>query len=322
MDIKIIEKLSVVSEEEQRILDGQTCIDRELYMQGTPDIINSKKLLEHGKLITLRPHTRFIDFPSHTHDYVEMVYMCAGETTHIVNGNEINLRTGELLMLNQKAIHQVCRAEEKDIAVNFIVLPEFFTGVLSQMEEESPLRRFLVDCLCAGEPGPGFLYFQASGMQSVQNLVENLLSTLLTDFPMKRRISSLTMSLLFLELSSHTEMLYAPEHEAVLRVLEYVESNYVSGSLTELAEHLHYDMVWLSREIKRRTGSTYTQLVQKKRLAQAGFLLRNTHRNVAEISSAVGYENVSYFHRLFFGEYGITPKEYRDTVKLQEKTLF
>lgn len=86
----------------------------------------------------------------------------------------------------------------------------------------------------------------------------------------------------------------------------------MSGSLSELAQMLHYDLSWLSREIKRKTGKTFTRLVQEKRLAQAAFLLKNTAWNVAEISVAVGYENVSYFHRIFFDAYGKSPKHYRD----------
>lgn len=117
----ILTHLCRITKEEQSILDGRTTIDRGLYMQGQSNIINAKKLLE----ITLRPHTRFIHFPEHTHDYVEMVYMCSGETTHIVNGKRIRLEQGNLLLLSQSATHEICRAEEKDVAVNFIVLPVF-----------------------------------------------------------------------------------------------------------------------------------------------------------------------------------------------------
>jgi AraC-like DNA-binding protein len=108
------------------------------------------------------------------------------------------------------------------------------------------------------------------------------------------------------------------EDAAVFQVLRYVETNYVQGSFAEISQRLHYDPSWLSREIKRETGKTYTRLVQEKRLAQAAFLLKNTDRNVADIAIAVGYENVSYFHRLFAKYYGRSPRNYR----LQEKTLF
>ena len=42
-----------------------------------------------------------------------------------MNGKSIRLKPGELLFLGQKAAHQVCPAGRDDIAVNFIVLPEF-----------------------------------------------------------------------------------------------------------------------------------------------------------------------------------------------------
>ena len=97
MDAKLLQQLSVITAEEQEILAGRGDIDRSIYMQGQGRTINSRKLLASGKLITIRPHTRFIHFPEHTHDYVEVVYMCAGQTVHIVNGKQIRLEQGDLL---------------------------------------------------------------------------------------------------------------------------------------------------------------------------------------------------------------------------------
>ena len=315
MDAKLLQQLSVITAEEQEILNGRVDIDRSIYMQGQGSTINSRKLLASGKLITIRPHTRFIHFPQHTHDYVEVIYMCCGETTHIVNGKQIRLEQGDLLFLNQSATHEVCRAGQQDVAVNFIVLPEFFSAPLSMIgEEETPLRKFLVDCLCAQNSGTGYLYFDVSEVKPIQNLLENLLWILIQETPAKRKISQMTMALLFMQLLGHTETLNTDDQEdaVVWQVLRYVESSYVHGSFGELAERLHYDASWLSREIKRKTGKTYTQLVQEKRLAQAAFLLRNTDRNVSDIAYAVGYENISYFHRIFAEAYGQSPKHYRD----------
>lgn len=53
--------------------------------------------------------------------------MCQGTTTHIVNGNQVVLEQGDLLFLNQNAVQEILPAGEYDIAVNFIVLPEFLT---------------------------------------------------------------------------------------------------------------------------------------------------------------------------------------------------
>lgn len=315
MNESILKGLRIITAEEQAILDGRTTIDRELYMGGKDNTINAQKLLSAGKLITLRPHTRFIHFPEHTHDYVEVVYMCMGETVHIVNGNRITLSQGELLFMNQRATHEVCKAEEQDVAVNFIVLPAFFNSVLAAIgEEETPLRRFLVDCLCGQSTGAGFLHFRVADIVPVQNLIENLLYILLQETPNRRKMSQMTMALLFMQLMGHTETL-ASQEEDIFRVLSYVESHYAHGSLTELSELLHRDIAHLSREIKKKTGRTYTQLVQERRLAQAAFLLKSTNRNVDDIAQAVGYENLGYFHRIFREAYALSPRGYRMQIR-------
>ena len=314
MDERILARLGVVTNEEAQILLGRTSIDRSIYMNdGSRDVITGKKLLEQGKLITVRPHTRFVHFPAHTHDYVEIVYMCRGETTHVVNDTRIVLSEGELLLMGQNTRQEILPAGEGDIAVNFIVQPEFFGGTLDFLgSEETPLRDFIVRCLCGDNPS-GYLHFKVADVKPVQNLVENLLWTLITDTPNRRSINQLTMGLLFVQLLNHTDKLTVgnKEQDAIVWVLRYIEEHFADGSLTEIADMLHYDVTWLSREIKRRTGKTYTELLQEKRLSQAAWLLRNTSQKVADIGISVGYENLSYFHRIFAQHFGISPKRYR-----------
>ena len=314
MNAALLAKLSSDTEEERKILRGERQIDRSLYMDGSRDVISGDKLLEPGQIITIRPHTRFIAFPEHSHDYVEMVYMCRGQTVHRVNGAGLILREGELLMLGQNARQAIEPAKEGDVAVNFIVRPAFFGGILSYLgEEETPLRRFLVSCLVGGNEA-GYLHFRVSDVLPVQNLVENLVYTLTEEIPNRRGILQSTMGLLFMQLLNHTDVLRfeSEEQNAVLRVLRGIEEHYTDGSLSEIAEALHYDLPYLSRLIRQTTGKNYTELLQEKRLSQAAWLLRNTDRRVDEIARSVGYENISYFHRLFAARFGLSPKKYRD----------
>lgn len=321
MNKALLARLQTITAEERMLLDGPAAINRELYMQEGSSVVNASKQLPTGKLITARPHTRFVHFPRHTHDYVEVIYMCKGQTTHILNGNELKLKEGALLFLNQSTTHEVCTAGAEDIAVNFIILPDFFAVPLSMIGGEyTPLRKFLVDCLCEQNTGAGYLHFDVSQVTSIQNLLENLLWMLLHDPHTRLDICQMTAALLLMELMSHTETLLNDEREnsVMFQVLQYVETHYAKCSFSELTKKLRYEPSWLSREIKRRTGKTYTQLVQDKRLAQAAFLLRNTQRNISEISVAVGYDNISYFHRIFEKVYGKSPRHYR----LQERSLF
>lgn len=68
----------------------------------------------------------------------------------------------------------------------------------------------------------------------------------------------------------------------------------------------------LSRMIKRGTGANFTELLQRKRLSKAVQLLCDTSLSVNDIIAAVGYENNSYFHRVFRERYQLTPKEFQE----------
>ena len=319
---EITDKLMPINDEEKIILNGGG-INENLYNVPGSSVIESRLLLSRGKLITARPHTRFVHFPRHTHDYVEAIYMCMGKTTHYINGNEVILKSGELLFLSQNAEQEILPAGTEDLAVNFIILPEFFdTAVMMMGDEETPLRKFLVDCMKNNSENAGYLHFKVSDIVPVQNLIENLLWSLLHKNTNRRRIIQNTMGLLFLHLMDYTERLEYGDNrdEAIIKALSYIENNYASASLTELARRQHYDFAWYSREIKKKTGSTFTELVQQKRLSQAAFMLKNTDINIAGIAIKTGYDNISYFHRIFKEKFGLTPHEYRVQIRTQNQS--
>ncbi len=126
-------RLRVITPEEQRILDGGA-VDKAAYTARAVFTVDSEKLLERGRLISVRAHTRFAPFPRHAHSYIEIMYMCSGKTMHRINGGEpITVHAGELLFLGRGASHEIERAEYEDIAVNFIVLPQFFDTALERI---------------------------------------------------------------------------------------------------------------------------------------------------------------------------------------------
>ncbi|MDP4118819.1 MAG: AraC family ligand binding domain-containing protein, partial [Bacillota bacterium] len=126
MHESLIERLRPITDEEKKILEERR-IRRDIYTTGDEFTIDRKKMLGSGRLIDIRTHARFIAFPKHKHNYIEITYMCTGETTHIINdGTKIVLKEGELLFFNQHCYHEILPAGENDIAVNFMMLPEFF----------------------------------------------------------------------------------------------------------------------------------------------------------------------------------------------------
>lgn len=312
----LIRALSVITEEEQNILNGRQGIDQQIYTEKKELIVDSEKLLKRGKLIEVRPHTRFVKFPKHKHNYVEVIYMCQGTTTHYIDGNEVVLEPGDLLFLNQNSEQEILPAGETDIAVNFIILPEFFNMAFSMMgTEENALKEFLVGTLCGKNEQTSYLYFHVADVLPIQNLVENMVWTIFYDMGNKRSCNQITMGLLLLQLLNYMDKMETGssrfDTELTGNVLNYIEEHYKDGSLSELAEMMNYDLYWLSREIKKRTGKTYKELLQAKRMSQAVYLLSSSRLPVSDIIESVGYDNTSYFYRKFKERYGVSPKDYR-----------
>ena len=314
---ELLDMLKKITPEEQELLDGSREIRKERYTNRRDFVVDSRLLLEKGRLIEIRPHTRFAYFPKHRHNYVEMVYMCAGTTTHIINGsNELVLKEGDLLFLNQNVYHEILPAGEKDLAVNFIILPEFFDRPISMVERENILRDFLISTLAGDTAINDYLYIKTKGIIPVENLLENMIWTILGRHPMMDTINQTSMGLLLMNLSRFANQIGRsdPQHEEqslMFSVLDYIEHHYQNGTLAEISELSHLPTYQVSRMLKKRTGKNFKELLQLRRLQQAAYLLQNTTLSIDKIIVHIGYENSSYFYRMFREKYGCSPSEYR-----------
>lgn len=94
--------------------------------------------------------------------------------------------------------------------------------------------------------------------------------------------------------------------------LSLIEKNYKSNiSLEEICEEVAVSKNYFCYLFKRETGMNLWNYLTMVRLQHAKELLRDTELHSYEISFAVGYENPSYFSKLFKKYEGMSPKEYR-----------
>lgn len=65
---------------------------KDIYTSQSNFIIESEKFLRKDKMITVRKHTRFIDFPKHKHNYIEINYVVSGSLKQKVGNDHISLK--------------------------------------------------------------------------------------------------------------------------------------------------------------------------------------------------------------------------------------
>lgn len=316
MNQEIMHKLMRITDEEQIILERQA-VDKSIYTEAKDFTVDSRKLLKKGKLIDIRPSARFVHFPKHRHNYIEIVYMCSGQTTHIINSSsKVVLQEGDLLFFNQHTFHEILPATINDIAVNFIVLPEFFDVAFQMIEKDNVIGKFLVSTLCQEESEGQYLYFNVASVIPVQNLLENMVWSIMNKQSNNNQVNQYTMGVLFMQLLNRADLIDSGnidryENRLVFTTLKYIEDHYRDGTLTDLALQQNQSVYKLSRLIQAATGDSFKSLLQQKRLNKAVQLLNDTNLSVSDIISAVGYDNTSYFYRIFREAYGVSPKEYR-----------
>lgn len=104
-----------------------------------------------------------------------------------------------------------------------------------------------------------------------------------------------------------------PSFAGIENVMEYIHQHYCEDiTLSEIAEHVFLNPIYISRLIKEQTGKNYTDLLMELRIQKAVTLLKTTNLYVYEIAEMVGYHNLKYFYKVFKKVKGKSPNDYRE----------
>lgn len=145
------------------------------------------------------------------------------------------------------------------------------------------------------------------------------LKTLLAQFAeqRKRLISRDKLELILQQIQPPTEPVdregipISPE-DRIEFIKQFIQRNLREKLYVEdLARLVHINDQHLMRIFKKETGMSLTQYINEQRLLMAGHLLKHSDYNINYVADLVGFENLSYFTRLFKKNTGFTPSEYR-----------
>ena len=106
------------------------------------------------------------------------------------------------------------------------------------------------------------------------------------------------------------------EEKSVRQVKDYIRSHLKDEITMEVLSQVTFlNPDYLTRVFKRQTGMSIKEYLIKKRMETARSLLQTTEDSVSEIGAGVGYDNCSYFIKLFRKYYGQTTKQFRKSLK-------
>ena len=103
--------------------------------------------------------------------------------------------------------------------------------------------------------------------------------------------------------------------QAVIYVQEHFEEDL---SLSSLSAQFHVESSYFSKMFRKETGENLMLFICRKRMEKAVEYMKNTERNLTEIAFMVGYDDYTYFNKVFKKMMGISPREYRNQLEEHE----
>lgn len=101
----------------------------------------------------------------------------------------------------------------------------------------------------------------------------------------------------------------------IKKSLNYINNNYMLNiALDSVANYVHLNTSYFSTLFKKEIGMGFTDYLNRVRIEQSKKLLKNRDNSILDVALAVGFEDQSYYSKVFKKLTGITPKKYKNEV--------
>lgn len=211
------------------------------------------------------------------------------------------------------------RAEKPDILVTDINMP-FLNGVelLQRVQREHPeLVTFVVsgyddfayvrDSFLSG--GINYLLKPVS-REDLEGAVLKALEVIGIREDQQRKLKAAPAPL-----PEQQELPADTTRQIVRQAAAYIDENYCEDlNLSVLAERFNVESSYFSRIFRQEMGENLIFYITRKRIEKAQSLIAASDANLTEIAFLVGYNDYSYFNRVFKKNTGMSPREYRNSV--------
>ncbi|MCA1343690.1 MULTISPECIES: AraC family transcriptional regulator [Lactiplantibacillus] len=271
---------------------------------------------EHGRVLSnyffrnkdiyISRHNRYADYPTHTHTFLEMNYMLQGSATEIVDGKQITLNTGDLLLLDNGSTHSIKALGEDDLLINILFRTKNISiSLLNDLRRSNNIFYdfLLSQVINKQNKNRDYLIFTKRRNQEVQATLDRIIEEYYSNNDFSNSIIKSYLSILLVQLVREYPV-SGPHQEnktklLTIKILKVIAQEYKTISLNELAQRYSYNKNYLSNVFKSEVGQTFSEVLTRQRLIQAHTLITSTSLPIATIMDQVGIKNKTFFYRKY-----------------------
>jgi AraC-like DNA-binding protein/quercetin dioxygenase-like cupin family protein len=292
-------------------------MDLENYVQYKETTIHKSERFSFNTYLCTIPQD-FKEVKPHWHEQFEIIYIKKGSGVVTVNMNPIHVAVGSIIPVLPGEVHSI--HGDQDVRMEYENMI-FSLSILDSQETADWCRTAILQPLTRGELHfphhiqPSFSFYPAtvSALKEIEEAGKS-----------KDEASSMLVKAALLRFfyvlyhhRIHENDVPADAHAQMIKdSIQYIHDHYREKvSIADAANAVGFSSPHFMRIFKAETGDTFLHSLNDYRLEMACFLLRQSNMPVSEAAAEAGFDNLSYFIRLFRRRYNTTPARWRASIR-------
>lgn len=253
----------------------------------------------------------FIDKP-HRHNFYLLVLFTNGSGVHEIDFARFDIKPGSLFVLQPGQIHHWQLSSDIEGYIVFYSQEIYNVYFGNKKIENYPFYQSVMN-----QPE---IFFDASELSRVQPYFDLMIAENKKNFPKKEDKLLNLLDCIHIEISrkylSDTNHITHSYNYKIHQLEQYLEQFYkTEKSPSFYAFKMNITLKHLNRICKDTLNQTVTKLIAQRIILEAKRLLINPTLSINQVADVLGFDNYSYFTKLFKKQAGITPSEFRKGLK-------
>lgn len=252
--------------------------------------------------------------PVHWHDEFEIIYIKKGKGLISVDLESTIVEAGTLALILPGQLHAIHQYEEEKMEYENII---FHSNLLYSRHSDACSSDYLQPLFSNTLAVPTFIKPDMEGYQELAACIDRA-DEICKSFPKAYpfAIKSQLFQFFYLLFSEHAILAHSGKNirslDKMKQIIKFIEQNYSRRiTIAEISAELGLSQSHFMKYFKKTMGTSFVEYLNEYRLTMASRLLLVSSDSILNIAGEVGFENLSYFNRVFKKRFGITPRDYR-----------
>lgn len=249
---------------------------------------------------------------AHTHDFIEIIYILAGDGVEYINDKASTVKRGDLLFINYGSVHSFTPHGFLDY-VNICFHPEFVgQNIITRENAFALLELTAIDEVQKVEE-EGIVHFHGKEREEVEHLLLTMMEEYDGNLTGRDTVLRSYMNILFVHLLRKLTVAESTDAPDLLaRIALYIEENPDADlSLDTLAKKCFYNPSYFSRAFKKSFGTSLSDYIRDRKIATALTLFEDGNLTAEEVAERAGFSSASAFYRAYAKARGESFASYR-----------